>query len=219
MVTPAMADTKQLVRVKAADLHRIVSNAAIFADTDETLATINCVEFDLKPTHLVTVGCTRFVLGVSTLPVSSTESTVFRLRLREIAQLVKAAKTLKRDADRFVDISQLYDGSVMFKFSDGITLDLPTSRLNYVTWRGLFPTDTGVETAIMAYTAEYLALFAKVVPAETMTPTMRTWTHDNTPTARSRKPVTVKIGDGFAGLIMPVKLPEGQHDWTVPDWF
>lgn len=238
-----------LATVKAVELHRVLNDAVTFASRDETLPMVNIVHVEFTGAgFMLAVATDRFRLGVSKvdLGVNGAHDTAsFNLAVRDVQTLIKLAKTVRpktvrRDEQsRVVWINQIYDeafdgvdpqvkrerlrGTVTFKFSDGASLDVVPVDVHFPKWRQLFPdTGTQVPRDATAFTAEYLASFAKVDGGASQRIVM--YNHDshhgyNSETQKNQRPTTFTIGDNFVGLLMPVKLADdGSRQWVKPVW-
>lgn len=231
----AVKDQKQstpLAAVKAVDLHRVLSDASIFASHDATLPMLNTVHIEFAGKLMLAVATDKFRLGVSKIgPVDNTLNSggsidgeaVFNLTLHDVTSLIKLAKTLKRDErTRVVWINQNADSSVTFNFDD-VSMDVKPADVEFPKWRQLFP-DSGSQTAraATAFTADYLASFGKVNGGDSHRIVM--YSHDDVhgfdpETEKHQKPTTFTIGDNFVGLLMPVKLADnGSRDYVRPAW-
>jgi hypothetical protein len=218
-----------LATMWAFELHRVLSDAAVFAGHDETMSSINVVHVEYTGTHMLAVATDQFRLGVSKadlcgdgedLPVAT-----FNLALRDVVQLIKLSKTSKRDTrSRFVQVSSVLPpsneygtGTVTFKFSDGASLDVTPQDTEFPKWRQLFPkTGSQKPRDTTAFTAEYLASFGKVNGGDSQRLVM--YSHDDVH-GRGQRPTTFTIGDNFVGLLMPVKLADDeQREWVKPEW-
>jgi hypothetical protein len=182
MTTKTESKTTALATMWASELHRVLSDAAVFASHDETIPALCMVHVEYTGTRMLAVATDRFRLGVSKADFDKqgldnqpeyAEAT-FNLALRDVVSLIKLSKTSKRDMrSRFVWVSQNGDGAVRdddsrvgtvtFKFSDGAALDVTPQDTEFPKWRQLFPeTGTQVPRDATAMNAAYLASFAKV---------------------------------------------------------
>jgi hypothetical protein len=242
MVTKAKTKTAMstaLATMWASELHRVLSDAAVFASHDETIPALCMVHVEFDGTRMLAVATDRFRLGVSKADFdkqgldNQPEYAVatFNLALRDVVQLIMLSKTSKRNQrSRFVWVNSAlapsaeYDtGTVTFKFSDGASLEVTPQDTEFPKWRQLFPeTGTQVPRDATAFTAEYLASFGKVNGGDSQRLVM--YSHDNVhgydkKTEKHQKPTTFTIGDNFVGLLMPVRLPDdGQREWVKPEW-
>lgn len=222
-----------LATVKAVELHRVLNDAVTFASRDETLPMVNIVHVEFTDAgFMLAVATDRFRLGVSKVDLGvngSSPTASFNLAVRDVNTLIKLAKTAKpktakRDKQsRFVWINSAPTGTVTFKFSDGASLDVVPVDVEFPKWRQLFPeSGTQVPRDATAFTAEYLASFAKVDGGASQRIVM--YNHDshhgyNSETRKNQRPTTFTIGDNFVGLLMPVKLvDDGSRQWVKPVW-
>lgn len=233
-----------LATLKAVELHRVLNDAVTFASRDETLPMVNIVHVEFTDAgFMLAVATDRFRLGVSKVDLGvggGHSEASFNLAVRDVNTLIKLAKTARRDEQsRVVWINQIYDeafdgvdpqvkrerlrGTVTFKFSDGASLDVVPVDVHFPKWRQLFPeSGTQVPRDATAFTAEYLASFAKVDGGASQRIVM--YSHDshhgyNSETQKNQRPTTFTIGDNFVGLLMPVKLADdGSRQWVKPVW-
>lgn len=213
--------------VNAAQLHRVLYNASLFAGKDDTLPMLTGVHVESDSERLLAVATDRYTLGVSWVPLDSTNTTgtahdgdgcAFNLSPSDLSTLIKVSKTPARDtASRLCSITQNYDGTVEFKFWTGETITVKHHDHEFVKWRHLFP-DTEAEVARTAFglNQAYLAKFGKVI-SDTHGQQLAIFSFDAEHDAAQKKPYVVRLGDRFVGLIMPVRLNEACR-WRKPEW-
>lgn len=217
--TKAPADTA-LATMLAVELHRVLSDASVFASHDETIPPICAVHIEIGPKRMLAVATDRFRLVVSKTDLQAGgfgSEAVFNLSLRDVVSLIKMSKTTRSDAgsktvwiNSALPPSDEYGtGTVEFKFSDGATLKVVPQDSEFPKWRQLFPgTDSQVARAFSAFNPKYLADFAKVQGFP-----IRMYSHGEANT----RPSTFTIGENFVGLLMPYRT-EGRDTWVKPEW-
>jgi hypothetical protein len=242
-MTTTEATPKILATVKAADLHRLLADVCPFRGTDDTLPMLTVVHVETDGTRLLAVTTDKFTLGVSKLVFEATDKVLrmrelyqvctngqrnadgrfeyrnepdeFNLRPTDVARLLKASKTVKRDiASRFVTIARNVDDTIEFNFYNEKLVVEPVDVEFPSGWRTLIP-ETGSQKARSAncFTAEYMAKFAKV---DGFDGCATAWTFDDD--TQTRHPIVITIGANFLGLIMPVRLPAGTSEFIRPSW-
>ncbi|HEX2616645.1 MAG TPA: hypothetical protein VHL57_03830 [Flavobacteriales bacterium] len=207
----------------ANEVHRVLTEAAVFASTDDTLPMINCVQLTSTGTHLVAAATDRFALGVSATPCEGEKWSV--LIPLEFVKLI--GTTLLPNRRKIVrhcglgvtpKLRKLFVKVVEpFKRGDEVwetTLEVPvrpSEGSNFPDWRKLLPTTVDNEhrevASVMGYNPELLARFAKVGGKYDRAK----WFFRG-----PAKPVSVQVGENFVGLLMPLRLADG--GWTLPDW-
>ena len=106
--------------MKAADLHRVITEAKNFAGRDNTLPMLQNVRIEATETQLVTVATDRFLLGVSRADYYAGEAFTVSIEGQQVDALLRMAKTASRDAQwREVGIERRDDDNVEFRFNSG----------------------------------------------------------------------------------------------------
>ena len=82
--------------MKAADLHRVITEAKTFAGRDATLPMLQNVRVEATETQLVAVATDRFLLGASRADYAGEALTV-SIEGQQVDALLKMAKTASRD--------------------------------------------------------------------------------------------------------------------------
>jgi hypothetical protein len=202
--------------MKAADLHRVITEAKNFAGRDATLPMLQNVRIEATETQLVAVATDRFLLGASRADYAGEAFTV-SIEGQQVDALLKMAKTVSRDTQwREVTIERRGDEShklVDFRFNSGEAITVTPSAHEFPKYGQLIPTTTQLETEtrhespVIGFNAANLAKFAKIDGARAM----RVY-------PRGDKPTVVLIGEDFAGLIMPVRIAEDHRAYQRPAW-
>ena len=207
--------------MKAADLHRILTNAALFASTDKTVESLCVVRLELSGDQALAVATDRFTLGVARADYLGGEPFTFSLANDDVALVARMAKTPARDSDWrnvFITTDSVDDPrEVTFQFTTGESFTARPYAAEFPKYRQLIPTVIPADNTelrdnyhTVGFTAAYLARFAKVI-APKGTP-MRITTYSPS------KPAVVRIGAEFLGLVMPVRIPDGDRGYSVPAW-
>jgi DNA polymerase III beta subunit, central domain len=220
--------------VKAAELHRLLSDVQPFAGNDDTLPMLTAthIEWNGKDKRFLAVTTDRFTLGISKLDVPDSgvtgygvEDVYFMLEAKDVAALLRIAKTARKDVDwRLVTISRVGEipaGATVptftfrFAFFSGEQLTVKPFDVEFPKFRQLLPTGEPVARCLTALNVHYLAKFAKVANESQR---IRFYSFDDSETGGVR-PTAVLIGENFVGLIMPVRLgDESEAAWRKPSW-
>ena len=235
-VTESSATASTLAQLRADRFHRWLANAVPFASTDQTLPTINLLHITCDGTELLAAGTDRYVLGVSRYEPVSKQSNdgpfpgvapfSFNITLADVATLLRTAKTASRDAQwRFVVVSgqpvehPLRDETRMklsFTFNSGETLTFTSSGERFPTWRRLFQrSGAQVARCHTQFNPAQLVKFSKVNAGDKGVVVELFSFHDDDGQPH-RRPLSVRIGEHFTGLIMPVN--EHRAIWVRPAW-
>jgi DNA polymerase III sliding clamp (beta) subunit (PCNA family) len=196
--------------LKASDLHKVLSEAKSFAGNDATLPMLTCVKLEATETQIVGVATDRFLLGASRVDYTGEAFTAL-LDKASVDTLIKMSKTSARDSQwREVSI-EIRETELEFRFTTGEALTVRPADHSFPKWRQLLPANDYSEkladsVTVAAYNASYLARFAKVAGSQ-----MRIFT-------RASKPAVITIGEDFVGMIMPVRMADGESNWVQPAW-
>lgn len=231
--------------MKAADLHRIVTEAALFTGNDSTLPMLTAVKIEINGKKIVAVATDRFTLGVSKAEYTGTKNNAgeadseiaeewsFMLYPDEYKQLLQAAKTAKAQTQwREVAIKRADNGFVVFEFSVGAEIRLREADVEFPKYRQLFPSVDDFALSepvnVQAVDAKHFAKFAKVDDGGNGKSTRVKWVsiravekRGTTDQREVQKPSICTIGENFVGLIMPIRLPDednGRYKLEYPDW-
>lgn len=223
------------IEFKSADLHRIMNDAMAFASpASAMIPAIESVRIESMPAaggdagsvSVVAVATDRFTLGVSHVITSGDVGLGVTIAAADVKNVLKIAKTVKRDENwRMCTVSHDVDtDTVSFTFTSGESVSVRTVEADFPRWRQLLatdPADFGRPAGGLGVDPLKLAQFSKVAAAKTDTlqffPSI-----GETPGNGERprlKPVHVKIGDDFYGLVMPVRAPGGGlFAYSAPSW-
>lgn len=194
--------------VKAADLHRILSDVKPFTSKDATIPALCTVQIETRDGSIVAVATDRFTLGISRADYSGEDFSVV-IPVTAIDNILRIAKTLRRDEQcRTVNI-EADGGNINFTFATGESLSIKCSTEQFPKWRQLIPVggwDNEAEgDAMVGYNTAYLARFSKVSGVG-----MKLFSRGRS------KPSIVTIGTDFVGLIMPWRTEDGA--FVKPTW-
>lgn len=202
-------------------LHTAVSDALLFAAPPSMmLPMLEAVRLEFTDGQLIAVATDRFALGVSRVEYRGPAATVC-VGGSDAKALVKMARTLKRDEkSRQVDVEVGAEGAQLaFRFSTGESMTVRGLDVSFPQWRSLIPTDAARMGGITGcgYNPALVAKFAKVRPGEhgagarmVMFPSV---------TAAGRPgPTAVRVGEGFIGLLMPIRPDGDEWEYQRPDW-
>lgn len=195
--------------IKAADLHRALTDVKPFMSKDQTVPMLCCVRIESANGNLVAVATDRFTLGASRADYTG-EDFAATLSASSIDNLMRIAKTARRDADwRTVDI-EVTGKELRFRFTSGESLTVLCEDSDFPRWRQLISVDridhTDQQAAMVGYNADYMARFSKVAGSTNMRLFSR----------GTAKPAVVSIGRDFVGLIMPVRCED--DTFSKPSW-
>lgn len=226
MTTMAKKVATHVLDVRAVDLHRILSNAVLFASTDDTLPMANMVRIETTADRMVAVAVTMQTIAVSWVNLDGTAGTAhdddgcaFNLSRVDAVALIKASKTpVRRHGNRFVRLIQNYDGTMDFSFYDGTPpITVTHCDKQFPKWAGLFPKTELVPRNAFGFTLDYFALFGQVDAGGYGHHLITVFSFDGTHDNDQKKPFVVRIGSQFVGLVMPVRL-NGLAVWDRPEW-
>lgn len=219
--TPAEAidPTSPAPQVLVKELARILHNALLFTHKDNLIPAIASVALESTGTHLVATGTDRFLLGASATPYADEKWTVVLPR-DHVATLLAVLKTV-RSTWISAYLSRSPQGrrfrveipleELKFSFPTGVRDD---TNFKYPAWRHLIK-DHKVSKdspSVISVDAAKLAVFAKVKVTPYTDNTMRIGL------VGSHRPVQIRIGEEFAGLIMPRRLPDEATNTEEPTW-
>lgn len=198
--------------IKAADLHRVLSDVQPFVSTDSLIPAICAIRVETDTVgNLVAMATDRFTLGMSRADYSG-EMIAITLVAADANKLIRMAKTARRDAaHREVEIVAVAADTLEWRFSSGESLTTVTSTADFPACRKLIPADhtSGHESEqhdAVAYNPANLAKFAKVAGSGEMVLHSR---------GRS-KPAVVTIGSDFVGMIMCLRADN--YAYVTPAW-
>lgn len=196
-------------QVDAGVLAVLLSDAMIFAGHSRDLPSLHAVRLESTVTELLAVGCDRFSLGVARAPLESIRWEV-NLDLSDVRTILTLCREHKGEKVRLARTAT----GLRFSFGTrrGTDLTVSDNGLLYPQWRPLIPATVEAaesNTPVMGFSPARLAKFARV---KSSTGDMRLlW--------QPHKPLGVRIGDNFVGILMPYRLPEGtDREWRAPKW-
>lgn len=210
-----------------AELHRVISEARLFAGTDTCIPGLCVVHLESTGTHLVAVATNRFMMGASAVPYIGEVFTV-DLPLESADLLIAAVKPRLNRQRWAVNLLRVEIGispqgrrlRVRFPL-DELRLSLPTVAVEvtaggpFSKWRTLLQsmrkglkadesptkdtTGTVVETFPFAVNPDYLRKFAQIKRSRHR---LRIYA------LRPNRGILVDLGtDDFVGVIMPMRYP------------
>lgn len=210
--------------LKSVDLHRILSDALPFA-SPAGIPQIEAVRIETTPNdadtvNVVAVATDRFVLGVSRVAVAGDAGIGVTLSTDDVKNVVRIAKTVRRDAGwrEVVVTTDSIGESVTFEFGTGETVKVRPIDAEFPKWRQLLNVDVDAiarPTAGIGISPAKLATFARVAASKSDPLQL----YAGVDAEGRLKPIHVRIGDDFYGLVMPVRAPEGQlFTYARPEW-
>lgn len=199
----------------AADLARIIDDAAIFACRSAILPSINAVHLESTAKHVVAVATDRFTLGSAMAEYHKGGGPTFTATFK-LAQAQILAKVAKSTRANYTDVMVRTDddGGATFAFASGEKLTLPTARddsWTFPNWRKILTdrADEDAPTQALAVSPQLLAKFARVSDSRQMVVKL----------AGESRPALVTIGSQFVGLVMPQRISdEAELTAPLPSW-
>lgn len=198
---------------KSSDLFRVMSDALQFASAPIGVPAIEAVRIETTPNdaetvNLIGVATDRFVLGVSRVIASGDAGVGFTLATADVKNVLRIAKTSKRDAGwRRVTAEVDADaGRISFLFSSGEQVTVKAMSDDFPSWRQLLianPDAMARPAGGLGVDPLKLATFSRVAAAKESPMRMFPGVDD----VGRLKPVHIIIGDDFYGLVMPVRAP------------
>ena len=218
--------------VKPADLFRVMNDALQFASPAGIAPAIESVRLETAPNdadtvNLIGVATDRFVLGASRVTAQGDAGIGLTLSTDDAKNVLRIAKTVRRDEshrrvtvenDDDGNLAGPYYGRVVFTFSTGETITVNTISADFPRWRQLLTADIDAmaqSTSGVGVDPLKVAQFAKIAAAKRAPMQL----FAGITTAGGLKPVHVRIGDDFYGLIMPIRSPGGGlFAYESPGW-
>jgi DNA polymerase III sliding clamp (beta) subunit (PCNA family) len=199
--------------MNAADLHRILHNGLLFADTDQSLPMLTAVQLEFSGDKVVSLATDRYLMGMTRADYTGEEFTVLvnRFDVERVAKMAKPpTKGKATHEDRSVDIEHDADNArVTFVFSSGESVTVQTVDAQFPAIRRLLPTEQRPTGGYVAVNAQYLAKFARVISESKYDQMFLS-------AGAAHQPMAVRIGDHFVGMQMPVKTI--RTGWELPAW-
>lgn len=222
-----------LLQIRSHDLHRILSEASLFAHPLPNLPAINAVHLICDKTSLAAIATDRFKMAVTRLPLtdfSEGEVTPFKttIPLEQVKLLAQHLKTPKGfqhiryvkldldDSDGAVVSEGLAPAIFNVTASSGAELTFrikPVTDHPFPQWKHLLkPSDEdGQMVGCITLSPDHMEPFFKVAKAGNHGQLRFTF-------RGSTKPVVVHMGENFAGLVMPYRPDSGDVGWPHPEW-
>ena len=218
------------IETKSADLFRIMNDALQFASPAIGVPAIESVRLettknDADSVNLIGVATDRFVLGVSRVVADGDSGLGVTLSTADVKNVLRVAKTPKRDESwrrvtiETTDATTLPDrGRVTFTFTSGETISVSAIDETFPRWRQLLDPDVDAMAKCasgLGVDPLKLAQFARVAAAKGSPMQL----YPGVSITGTLKPVHVRIGDDFYGLVMPVRAPGAQlFTYEIPGW-
>lgn len=188
-------------------LWRVLTEASLFAHPNNLLPMLNTVRLEATGTHLLAVATDRFTIGASSAPYEGAPFAV-TLPMREVKLILDACKPGRRTPFDVADLRATPKGALLHVKLGETTITVPTYRGEFPRWRQLLPEPVEASEPVVGsidLNPAYLARFAKIG-------------RDAKFYLRGpNKPVGVRVGDYFVGVVMPIR-GNGGTGWTLPDW-
>lgn len=197
--------------IQGADMLRMIKNATVFACKDDTLPSICALHVELDGDTVTVTATDRYVLSQETAAAaegSADGAGSFLLSTDDAKAMLRV-----KGWDSIMPVTVTYDagsGKVTFDLAGGAagTQVYPTVAGEFPRVRHLLEIKPADEVpAVIGFNPEYLAKFGKVRVAE-----WRPRSYNATPMVMTmtapHRPVMVKIGESFRGMIMPVRVTE-----------
>lgn len=203
----------------AADLHRVLATARIFAGKDNTLPMLTCVKLQATGTHLIAVATDRFNLGAAACKY---DGEPFELMLAPEAQAVLLAAVNPGKGSlgrlRTVGLRRTPKGRYLYvavrNGEDSVSLALRPSTAEFPAWRQLIPEKMPMENTVAVIGLDPVRL-AKFGQVRKLHPDYSSPQFFFTSPS---KPVVCRMGDDFIGLLMPIRLPGEETGELRPKW-
>jgi hypothetical protein len=211
------------IDAKSSDIFTLLNDALQFASPAIGVPAIEAVRIetstnDAETINVLGVATDRFVLGVSRITAAGDAGLGFTIATDDVKNVLRIAKTAKRDAGwRRVTIEH-NETTVSFTFSSGENITVRTVEADFPRWRQLLVVDVDAiarPAAGLGVDPLKIAQFARIAAAKTSPMQLFPGVDD----AGRLKAVHVRIGDDFYGLVMPVRAPGGQlFTHETPGW-
>lgn len=206
--------TTTTIRVNAHELYQLLTAGMICAGKDITLPMLSCVRLETSGNELLAISTDRFRMGVARIGFVAeagvdTSKFVALLPVEDVKRTVASLKIPAKERDIVVVTLTLSDGKLAWTRDDdtwsGVMRD-ESADLQFPKWRGLMAppanrpalAEQNTEYVGFMCTAPYLADFGKAV-----------WGRDQTiiiePSEKPGRPIMVRVGEHFLGLLMPVR--------------
>lgn len=226
-----------MLQVLTHELHRILSEAALFAHKSSDLPTINAVLLECDGTNLVALATDRFKLAISrvrldvpadgedgdrpapfqtAIPLDQVNMLVQHLKTPRAFQSFRQVTLTSGANDSKIDVQESLAPNI-FSFTSAYSAELSIKVVpvpdKFPNWRPLMSLDGAEAIRGIALDPHHLAPFFKVAAARGEHRLQLRFRGPN-------KPVLVQLGGGdFAGLVMPIRLPGADEEWDHSEWF
>lgn len=192
--------------VKPKDLALALTAVIPHAGTDKTLPMLCAVKFESEGTGTLTIVATqRYTLGTYVLDWDGGAVDAL-LDVDSAKELLRYAKGVSKSLAVMSALSLTFTEESVEAFDLTRRASYPLMQgTTFVSWRAIMPTEDRQTVGLdkIAWNPKFLTLFAKA--AERNEP-MRVFLGES-----NLKPTLVKIGENFAGLIMPVRVEAWGH--------
>jgi hypothetical protein len=220
-------DKPENAQLLISDLHRILTNAVLFAGTDDTLPYLASVHLESTGTHLVATGTDRFTLGASAAPYLDDKWSLL-LPTEHVKTLLAVLKPhagrrysrwssakLSRSEQGYRLRVELPVAQVKFSFPTRQSFD---DSIRFPLWKKLCKMEkiTAESPSSVILSPVKLAKFTRVINADHPPRDMQIVI------PQRHKQVHIRIGDQFVGLIMPIARQGRDKDTDIvegaPAW-
>lgn len=198
--------------IARASLWRVLTEAALFAGTDDSLPMLCSVRLEATGTHLIAVATDRFALGVSSAPYEGTPFAI-TLPMAEVKLILGACKLGfgRRTLTGDVDLRVTPKGTLLHVKLGETVITVATGSYEFPRWRQLVGgSDAHVEPAAGTFKVNprFLARLAKVGRDAKF--------YRRGP----RLPIMARVGDHFIAAIMPMHETGAGNPlvWELPEW-
>lgn len=227
-----------VLELTAFDAHYLLKTSLVCTGTDRTVPVLCAVRLEVQGRYLLAVSTDRFRLGIarvglkgymragepytyenSTIPESDAPDSGFEAVLLDSADVKVAAAALKpgrREGEMPVTFTRRPDGGIDWENRyTGQSGRMRPVDASFPKWRGLIPdqalrapsvlrTDPEPDGYRFMCNAAYLADFAKAAKFRGAPIVVE-------PTSGPNRPIVVRVGADFLGLIMPVRGGAGDQ--------
>lgn len=198
------------------DAHRWLKASLVCAGTDDTLPMLTHVRLTHVGRTLVLASTDRFRLGFVRIDARGDEGFAFDQKILDGKDVKQAATILKpvntREREVGVDFT-FTDEGMAYKRWDGVSGLIRFADVDFPSVDQLMHTPKADDEPQGAFevNTDYLAGFAKV----------RFEKRDQIQLVGGSipgRPIRIKVGEHFAGLLMPIRVPENNHAATWASW-
>lgn len=187
------------IKFKAAELRRLLSNAALFACKDDTLPVLCTIHFEWDKGQLLVVATNRYIVSwEEAYPVEAKGREAFNVAVKDAKQIIALLPT-GRNSHPWQEVTVEFDPEAKqarFTFDDNLMTVSTDTGSSFPRWR----TESFINDARdgITFNPAYLALFAKVDGGPKNTPVRLSF-------QAGGKPSRAEIGEHFSALIMPIR--------------